>query len=89
MRTSLKRIEQIEDHLLGTASTEDRLLFEARTVIDPQLAEETAWQKRTYGLIQSMGRSELVHEIEGIHVKLFSTPQYSWFREKVLKLFTK
>src|SRR5690606_40796495 len=58
MRTSLNEIEQIEKYLLGGLKSEDRLLFQAELLLNPQKAENVYWQQKTYQLIQAYGRSE-------------------------------
>ena len=87
MRTSLNEIEQIEKYLLGGLKSEDRLLFQAELLLNPQKAENVYWQQKTYQLIQAYGRKQLKQEIEAVHQKLFTQPARQNFRQKVLALF--
>ncbi|HMI05775.1 MAG TPA: hypothetical protein VK541_25025 [Pedobacter sp.] len=88
MKTSSNETRLIEAHLLGKTPAEERLLFEARLILQPDLKQNMYWQQKTYHLVQLYGRQQLKKEIEQVHQALFSpaTPHQS-FRQKILKLF--
>ncbi len=87
MRTSLNEIKLIDDHLFGTCTTEDALLFDALLILDTSLPEKVALQKATHTIINQYGRKMLKAEIETVHRQLFSQPEHRSFRQKILSLF--
>ncbi len=87
MRTSLNEIRQIEEHLSGRLGGEEDVLFQAKLILDPNLADNTYWQQKSYKLIQMYGRRHLKKEIEAVHQKLFSEGRHSRFKQTVLALF--
>ena len=87
MRTSLIKLQEIEEFVLQSADVTDRLVFEARMIVDPALAHEVTRQKETYTLIQQYGRRKLKAELEAVHQTLFTQPIHRRFRQKILSLF--
>ena len=87
MRTSLNEIELIDDHLSGRLEPGEQLLFEAKVIVDPKLADDLYWQRRTLALVKLYGRKTLRAEIESVHQQLFSQPAHQSFRHRILKLF--
>ena len=88
MRTSLTDIQNIEAYLLQQAAPGDRLLFEAKLMVQPELAKNVQLQQETYQFVKQYGRKKIREEIEAVHQKLFSEPQYKSFREKIASLFS-
>jgi hypothetical protein len=87
MRTSLNSTKEIDDHVLGLATPQDGLLFEANMVLNPQLRLEVAWHKQTLSLVQLYGRKQLRAEIDAVHQQLFNQPEHRSFRQSVLRFF--
>ncbi|MES2276829.1 MAG: hypothetical protein V4592_12455 [Bacteroidota bacterium] len=87
MRTSLNRLQEIEGFVLRTANAGDALVFEARMIVDPNLAGEVNLQKDAYAIIHQYGRRKLKAELEAVHQQLFTQPKYSLFRQKIRALF--
>ncbi|WP_205511378.1 hypothetical protein [Longitalea arenae] len=87
MRTSLNDIKQIDDYLLKYAGEADRALFEARLILQPALQEQLLWQQKTYAIIRQYCRRQLKAEIESVHQQLFTEPEHSSFRRKIMSLF--
>lgn len=87
MRISLYKIEQIDEHIFGRSTTEDRLIFETMLILDPTLKLEVLWQKRSLGWVQQYGRKKVKAEIGSAHQKLFNEPVHRSFRNKILNLF--
>lgn len=85
MKTSTT--EQIEKYLLGKLGTGERLLFDARLIIDTQLRQHVKSQKKLYTIIRQSGRRELKRQAEQIHQRLFSDPEKANFQELIYKLF--
>jgi hypothetical protein len=87
MRTSLNDIQQIDDYLLQYAGKADRALFEARLIVQPALQENLVWQQKTYDVIRQYSRRQLKAEIELVHQQLFTEPEHTSFRRKIMALF--
>lgn len=87
MRTSLNKLQEIEHFLMGKGDTGDALVFEARMIVDAELAGEVTLQKKTYAVIKQYGRRKLKTELEAVHQQLFTLPMHLRFRQKVLALF--
>ena len=89
MRTSLTETEQIEAHLLLQTSPGDALVFEAKLLLDDELADKLYWQKSTYNMVKRYGRKQLRQEIESVHHTLFNTSKHKSFSEKIRQIFRK
>ncbi len=89
MKTSLDSLQHMEDCLLGRATNEQRVLFEAQLLLDPALREEAHWQRKTYAVIREQGRRQLRKELDHLHRTLFTAPQHRSFRDRVLRFFGK
>ena len=87
MTTSWIETQQIEAYLKEKIKTADALLFEARVLLDNELADKVMAQQRTYGLIQQFGRRQLKKEIETIHQQLFTQSEYTSFSQKIKRMF--
>ena len=87
MRTSLNSTKQIDDHLHGQLPPQDAVLFEARLIIDAELADNLHWHKQTITLVNNYGRNNLRTVIENVHQQLFTQPAHLSFRQKILQLF--
>ena len=87
MRTSLHEIKLIDDHIFNKATIEDKLVFDAMLILDPQLDEKIFWQKRTHAAVKQYARKKLKAEIDSVHRKLFSEPKHQSFRQRILSLF--
>jgi len=89
MKTSLNKLQLIEDYLLKRATPAQQLLWEARLLLDPALRDDTYWQQRAYRIVREYGRQQQRRKLEEVHTALFKDVRYRGFREKVLGLFKK
>lgn len=89
MKTSLNELQLIEDFLLVNTNAEDKVLMQARQILQPDLQESVHWQQKTYRLIESYGREQLRKEIRQVHQKLFTAPEHASFSERVKRFFSK
>ena len=89
MPTSLTNTARIDQYLHKKMSTGDALVFEARLLLQPDLADDIHWQQKTYSLVQNYGRVQLKQEIEIVHQQLFTDSKYHLFRQKIKALFKK
>jgi len=87
MRTSLNELQLAEGYLLQTATPAEKLVFEARLMVQPSLREETHWQQKTYDIVREYGRQQLLTEIADVHRKLFSGHTHTGFRRRISRIF--
>lgn len=87
MRTSLNELTLMEDFLLSNVSDEDKVLMQARLVLQPELQESMYLQQKTYRLVNSYGREKLQKEITQVHQKLFTAAAHLSFRRKIMRFF--
>lgn len=88
MKTSWNELRLIEDYLLSGTKA-DKVLLEARFILQPDLQDSVLWQQKTYSLIKHYGRQQLIKEIEQVHEKLFTAPEHYSFRQRIMQLFSK
>ncbi|MDQ0964713.1 hypothetical protein QFZ20_000116 [Flavobacterium sp. W4I14] len=89
MKTSLNELRLIEHYLLSDNKDGESFLFEAKTVLQPELKRQVYWQNKTYQMVRDYGRKQLKNEIDNIHETLFNTDAHQSFRQKVKRLFSK
>jgi hypothetical protein len=89
MKTSLIETQQIEAHLLRLSSPGEALLFEAKMLLDEELAEKLQWQKNACDMVKRYGRRQLKQEIEAVQQRLFSEARHKNFSEKIRQIFSK
>jgi len=87
--TSWNETQQIEAYIFGIAQPEDVLLFEAKLLLDEELADKVTAQQKTYDAIRQFGRKQLKLEIEAVQQRLFTHPQHHSFSQKIIRLFRK
>lgn len=87
MRTSLNNLQEIELYLFQRSPAADRLVFEARMLIDDELTQNVSLQQDTYALIRQYGRRQLKAELEDVHRQLFTQLRHQSFRQKIMALF--
>lgn len=89
MKISWNETQQIEAFINGTADPGDAILFEAKLLLDNELAEKLRWQKKAYQVVKQYGRQKLREEIETVHQHLFTGHQHLTFSQKIRLLFSK
>lgn len=89
MRTSLNKIQAIEEFLTGTIAPEEQVVFEANQLINRNLSEEVALQRKTYRVIAAYSRVALKTELNSLHHKLMRDPSKKTFRDLILTIFQK
>jgi len=87
MRTSLNEIKEIERYLHRALDPEDALLFEAKTLTQPELQQHVQLQRRVFSLVKLFHRQRMKHDLETIHQHLFRDPGKKTFQEKIFQLF--
>jgi len=87
MKTSWNSIRMTEEYLSNRLSPEDRLIFEARILIDPVLKMNVFLQKKIYSLVRAYGRKQLKSELQSIEHRLFQSPEKIEFQQRVSQIF--
>lgn len=83
----MTEIQEIENYLQKTQEPEERLLTEARLLLNKDFTANLLWQKKTYALVQAYSRKHIKAEIELVHQKLFSQKKHESFKQKILSIF--
>ena len=79
--------EQLDAYLNNRLQPGEKLLMDARFLIDAELRDKANWQRKAYLLIQQYGRKELRTEIAAIQERMFSDDKFIRFRNKIKKIF--
>jgi len=87
MPTSSTETREIEAYLSGKQPPEVSLLFEAKLLLQPALADTVRWQQQTQRLLRLYGRQKLKTEINEVEMLLFNDAANLSFRNKILRLF--
>ncbi|MCC8409978.1 hypothetical protein LJ707_13655 [Mucilaginibacter sp. UR6-1] len=87
MRTLLNNIKLTEEYLTGQLPTGDKLLFEARMLLDQNMLTNVNAQRQAVELIKQYSREQLRAEIDTVHQTLFNSKQHSTFAKRVIGLF--
>ncbi len=83
----MNETQQLEAYLKKNLQPDEKLLMDARCLIDPELRDKVYWQQTTYSLIHQYGRKKLRNEIEAIQTVMFSDDRFIGFRNKIKKIF--
>ena len=86
MKTLWTRIAEIDKYLLEEMTPEESVFFEAKILIDKNLAEDVEVQKQIHGIVRLHHATRLRAELQQIHQNLFSDTRTS-FARSVLKYF--
>lgn len=83
----MNETQQLDAYLTGDMSPENKLLMEARLLVNDRLKEQLLWQEKTYTLIKECGRRQLKRELEKVHQRLFSENRFESFRKQIESIF--
>jgi len=83
----MNETRQIEKYLEQQLQPEEKLLMDARCLVDPQLRDTVYFQEQTYKLIRHFGRNQLRAEIGAVEKRLFTEDVFSQFRKKIQSIF--
>lgn len=86
MKTSLVETKLLDDHITGHLTGGEKLLFEARMIIDPVLRLNIHMQRKLYKLVKAYSRREVRSEVTCVEKKLF---QNDSFRREINSIFSK
>ena len=89
MRASLNEIREIEGYLTGALAPEDRLLLEARALIDVKLRQNISAQGKLMELLRLYRHMKMRVQLQEIHSEMLRDPSRSLWRESILNYFKK
>jgi len=89
MRTSLNNIKTIEEYLEEKISPGEGLLFEAKTLLNSELATDVQHQEKSYAIIRQYSRQKLKQEIIAIQKMFVTAPENRDYLHRVTRLFKK
>ncbi|MEM9324101.1 MAG: hypothetical protein AAGA85_00525 [Bacteroidota bacterium] len=89
MRTSLIETRRIEELLTGQGDAKEQLLFQAESLINPDLAHKIVHQEHAVDTIRRYGRELLRSEIAEAQHELFSQKKHRSFQQLIGKIFKK
>lgn len=87
MRTSLNEIKLIADYLDGNLNPDDRLVFEARLLLEPELLLNVSLQKQIYLGLEEYHRQRMKAALSDWHDEFMASPGKINFRNRILNLF--
>jgi len=87
MKTLLNNTRLIEKYLRGKLSPGDRLVFEAKLILNPMLQIDLHFQKKAYALVKMYHLKKVKEEIEGVHQQIFGDPAKIVFQQHIYQLF--
>lgn len=88
MRTSLSEIKEIDAYLHSGLSIGNRLVFEARMLLNKKLRKNVALQRETYALIRLHHHATLKEHLRPLHRSLFHDPANADLKKEIVNLFT-
>jgi hypothetical protein len=77
MRKPLHDIEQTEQYLLNRMDDPDRMLFEAKMIIDPQLKNNAVYQRKTYAIVRWFARKQEKIRLDSIYNNLMRDKNFA------------
>jgi len=86
MRKSLREIGEIDKYLAGGMPAGTKLLFQARMLLSPGLAERVDRQQELLRMIIQIGRADRRRALNDLYSELMRHPD---FRERVAAIFAR
>ena len=77
MRKPLFDIQETELYLHGKMDAPDKLLFEAKMIIDHERKINMLYQQKTYSIIRWFGRKKQKHRLESIFDRLMKDEKFA------------
>jgi hypothetical protein len=87
MRTSLNKIKEIEEYLMGQMAPEDTLLFEVDMLLDNEFSDDVQLQQITYAIVRKYGRQKIKAEIIAVQENLKKAQKHKGFMQRITNLF--
>lgn len=77
MRKSLFDIQETELYLHDKLEAPDKLLFEAKMIVDPERRINMHYQQKTYSIIRWFGRKKQKHRLNAIFDRLMKDEKFA------------
>jgi hypothetical protein len=77
----------IEKYLHGTLPAGDKLVFEARLLLNRALRVDLYFQKKVYSLVKMYQRKKVKEELEILHRQIFNNQNNVVFQQSIYQLF--
>lgn len=87
MRTSLIEIREIERWIEGRLDKKERLLFEAKLIVDKNLKTKVDLQKGVFNLVRIYGRERLRDEVKQVEKRLLTNKDNILFQQQIYSIF--
>jgi len=87
MKTSAFDTQHIDRYLLQQLPAGDKLVFDAKLMLCPELKDTVKWQRKVHQLVRLRGKMQLKSQIKSVEQLVFSQPEYSSFRQRIMRLF--
>ena len=87
MRTSLSEIAETEAYLMHKCDPDEKLLVDAKLLINPVLRSNTMLQKAIYEAIKFWSRKQMKRELQQIQTNLLNRPDANAFRDEIHHIF--
>jgi len=87
MKTSASDTQHIDRYLLQQLPAGNKLVFDAKLMLCPELEDTVEWQRKVHQLVRLRGKMQLKSQIKAVEQMVFSQPEYSSFRQKILSIF--
>ena len=87
MMTSLNNTRLIEAYLQNKLSPIQRLVFEARLIVNPALRRDLYFQEKSYRLVKLYHRKKLKEELEDIFQRICNNSDNVAFQHNINQIF--
>lgn len=77
MRKELIEIKEIDNYILNRLNEEDKMVFDVRMIINPELEEELARQRAVHRLIYFFAKASRRRKLENIFRQLMNDKTFS------------
>jgi hypothetical protein len=85
MRKQLHEIEDIDNYVFKKMAAPERVLFEAKLIVAPELRTNLLFQQRAYSMIRWFGRKKRKEQLECLFTSLMRDPHFSTTVNSIFK----
>lgn len=89
MKTSLIDVIRTERFLRREMAVDDRLVFRARLIVEPELKRDAFFHRMVHRLVTLHHHRKLKAHLESVHERLVNDPARQSFRESIVKQFNR
>jgi len=77
MRKPLLEIQEIDRYLFQQMTRTDRLVFQARMILQPELKEKVRLQRKAHAFLRWCSRKDRKDELESIYTRLMNDTAFN------------